>query len=87
MLKGPCHEGGDRCKFSHDATPETKSLPCCHFATHSCMKGDDCHYRHDLSKYPCNNFMTKGFCHRGDSCLFSQKGTPQAASDIIDLIN
>ncbi|CAF2330584.1 unnamed protein product [Brassica rapa] len=34
-LKGPCHEGGDTCKFSHDATPETKSLPCCHFATHS----------------------------------------------------
>uniref|UniRef100_M4CEZ8 C3H1-type domain-containing protein n=1 Tax=Brassica campestris TaxID=3711 RepID=M4CEZ8_BRACM len=31
-LKGPCHEGGDTCKFSHDATPETKSLPCCHFA-------------------------------------------------------
>ncbi|CAN7067126.1 unnamed protein product [Brassica rapa subsp. trilocularis] len=28
-------KGGDRCKFSHDATPETKSLPCCHFATHS----------------------------------------------------
>ncbi|ESQ42718.1 hypothetical protein EUTSA_v10012834mg [Eutrema salsugineum] len=79
-LKGRCHEG-EKCKFSHDTTPETKSLPCCYFATQSCMKGDDCPYDHDLSKYLCNNFITKGSCHRGDNCLFSHKGTPQAASD------
>ncbi|XP_010483176.1 PREDICTED: zinc finger CCCH domain-containing protein 65-like isoform X1 [Camelina sativa] len=79
-IKGRCHEG-DKCKFSHDIIPETKSSPCCYFATQSCMKGDDCPYDHDLSKYPCNNIITKGFCHRGDSCLFSHKGTPQSASD------
>ncbi|CAH8300121.1 unnamed protein product, partial [Eruca vesicaria subsp. sativa] len=55
--------------------------PCRYFATQSCMKGDDCPYDHDLSKYPCNNFVTNGFCRRGDKCLFSHKGTPQAASD------
>ncbi|CAN8248365.1 unnamed protein product [Cochlearia groenlandica] len=87
--KGRCHEG-EKCKFSHDFTPETKSLPCCHFATQSCMKGDDCPYDHDLSKYPCKNFIANGFCYRGDNCLFSHKvntinpnslGTPQSSSD------
>ncbi|XP_019173422.1 PREDICTED: uncharacterized protein LOC109168999 isoform X2 [Ipomoea nil] len=36
--KGRCHEG-EKCKFSHDIIPLTKSKPCCHFARHSCMKG------------------------------------------------
>ncbi|WZZ21413.1 hypothetical protein YC2023_122800 [Brassica napus] len=26
-------------------------------------------------KYSCNNSMTRGFCHRGDSCLFTHKTT------------
>ncbi|KAJ1441328.1 Zinc finger, CCCH-type [Sesbania bispinosa] len=71
-LKGRCHEG-DKCQFSHDAVPLTKSKPCLHFARHSCMKGDDCPFDHQLSKYPCNNFVSKGSCSRGDACMFSHQ--------------
>lgn len=39
------------------------------------MKGDDCPFDHELSKYPCNNFMVSGICNRGDSCMFSHKVT------------
>ncbi|TKY46935.1 Zinc finger CCCH domain-containing protein 65 [Spatholobus suberectus] len=71
-LKGRCHEG-DKCQFSHDIVPLTKSKPCTHFARHSCMKGDDCPFDHQLSKYPCNNFVSRGSCSRGDACLFSHQ--------------
>ncbi|KZV21608.1 zinc finger CCCH domain-containing protein 65 [Dorcoceras hygrometricum] len=71
-LQGRCHEG-EKCKFSHDTTPLTKSKPCGHFARNSCMKGDDCPYDHQLSKYPCNNYTSTGFCSRGADCLFSHK--------------
>ncbi|XP_073132260.1 uncharacterized protein [Henckelia pumila] len=71
-LQGKCHEG-EKCKFSHDTTPLTKSKPCGHFARSSCMKGDDCPYDHQLSKYPCNNYTSTGFCNRGADCLFSHK--------------
>ncbi|RDX65951.1 Zinc finger CCCH domain-containing protein 65, partial [Mucuna pruriens] len=64
---------GDRCQFSHDVVPLTKSKPCTHFARHSCMKGDDCPFDHQLSKYPCNKFVSKGFCSRGGACLFSHQ--------------
>ncbi|XP_073052375.1 uncharacterized protein [Primulina eburnea] len=74
-LQGKCHEG-EKCKFSHDTTPLTKSKPCGHFARNSCMKGDDCPYDHQLSKYPCNNYTSTGFCNRGADCLFSHK-TPE----------
>ncbi|BBH08258.1 CCCH-type zinc finger family protein, partial [Prunus dulcis] len=72
FVRGRCHEG-DKCKFSHDTVPLTKSKPCVHFARQSCMKGDDCQYDHELSKYPCNNFKENGFCSRGDRCMFSHK--------------
>jgi hypothetical protein len=36
------------------------------------MKGDDCPFDHQLSKYPCDNYV-KGFCSRGDACMFSHK--------------
>ncbi|KAH1214598.1 Zinc finger CCCH domain-containing protein 65 [Glycine max] len=71
-LNGRCHEG-DKCQFSHDVVPLTKSKPCTHFARHSCMKGDDCPFDHQLSKYPCTNFVSKGSCYRGDACLFSHQ--------------
>ncbi|XP_073047685.1 LOW QUALITY PROTEIN: uncharacterized protein [Primulina eburnea] len=71
-LQGKCHEG-EKCKFSHDTTPLTKSKPRGHFARNSCMKGDDCPYDHRLSKYPCNNYTSIGFCHRGADCLFSHE--------------
>ncbi|KAK9208839.1 hypothetical protein WN944_001200 [Citrus x changshan-huyou] len=69
---------GDKCKFSHDTVPLTKSTKaCCHFARNSCMKGDNCPFDHDLSKYPCENFVAKGFCNRGDNCFFSHKLPPK----------
>ncbi|XP_022754870.1 zinc finger CCCH domain-containing protein 65-like isoform X2 [Durio zibethinus] len=74
-LKGRCYEG-EKCKYSHDTVPLTKSQPCSHFARHSCLKGDECPFDHQLSKYPCINYMTKGFCGRGDDCLFSHKMSP-----------
>lgn len=82
-LRGRCQEG-EKCKFSHDTTPLTKSKPCCHFARNSCMKGDDCPYDHDLSKYPCNNFSAKGSCSRGTDCRFSHEVQPvDGSSDTI----
>ncbi|KAI3709678.1 hypothetical protein L2E82_39444 [Cichorium intybus] len=78
-MKGRCHEG-ENCKFSHDTVPLTKSKPCCHFARHSCMKGDDCPFDHQLSKYPCNNHLTKGFCPRGSDCMFSHEVQPSEPS-------
>lgn len=82
-LRGRCQEG-EKCKFSHDTIPLTKSKPCCHFARNSCMKGDDCPYDHDLSKYPCNNFSSKGSCSRGTDCRFSHEVQPvDGSSDTI----
>lgn len=77
-LKGRCYEG-EKCKFSHDTIPLTKSKPCCHFARHSCMKGADCPFDHQLSNYPCANFFAKGFCNRGGDCMFSHKIPPKEA--------
>ncbi|CAO2203788.1 unnamed protein product [Urochloa humidicola] len=86
--KKPCHfydngkcQQGDKCKFSHDFTPSTKSKPCKHFACGSCLKGDDCPYDHQLSKYECHNFKNTGMCKRGEKCKFSHvmrttEGTP-----------
>ncbi|KAK6147696.1 hypothetical protein DH2020_018608 [Rehmannia glutinosa] len=71
---------GEKCKFSHDTVPLTKSKPCGHFARHSCMKGDDCPFDHQLSKYPCNNYTSNGFCSRGSDCLFSHE-LPAKQSD------
>ncbi|KAM0938272.1 putative transcription factor C3H family [Dioscorea sansibarensis] len=71
-LKGRCQKG-DTCKFSHEATPLTKSQPCKYFACNTCLKGDDCPFDHELSKYPCHNFQSKGMCFRGDNCKFSHK--------------
>ncbi|KAL6554950.1 hypothetical protein OROGR_006208 [Orobanche gracilis] len=71
-MHGRCQEG-EKCKFSHDTVPLTKSKPCSHFARHSCMKGDNCPYDHQLSKYPCKNYTANGFCGRGTDCLFSHE--------------
>ncbi|MCD9641850.1 hypothetical protein HAX54_028306 [Datura stramonium] len=78
-LKGRCLEG-EKCKFSHDTVPLTKSKPCCHFARQSCMKGDDCPFDHQLSKYLCDNYASKGFCSRGADCLFSHEITAKTAT-------
>lgn len=81
FLKGRCREG-QKCKFSHDAIPLTKSEPCHHFARHKCMKGDNCPYDHQLSKYPCTNYVSKGYCIRGDSCMFSHKEDLASTSNV-----
>nr|GEX19885.1 zinc finger CCCH domain-containing protein 65 isoform X4 [Tanacetum cinerariifolium] len=80
-MYGNCREG-EKCKFSHDAIPLTKSKPCCYFARHACMKGDDCPYDHQLSKYPCIKLLSTGECDRGSKCLFSHEAQPiEPASD------
>lgn len=79
-LKGRCQEG-EKCKFSHDVIPLTKSKPCCHFARQACMKGNDCPFDHQLSDYPCNSYLSTGFCSRGDSCLFSHKISVKEGSE------
>ncbi|KAF5179270.1 Zinc finger ccch domain-containing protein [Thalictrum thalictroides] len=80
-LKGKCQQG-DSCKFSHDFTPLTKSEPCRFFACNKCLKGDDCPYDHELFKYQCDSYKSKGFCPRGDTCLFSHKmPLPRLESD------
>ncbi|PKA57265.1 Zinc finger CCCH domain-containing protein 7 [Apostasia shenzhenica] len=78
-LKGRCQQG-DLCKFSHDATPLTKSMPCKYFACNSCLKGDDCPFDHELSKYSCHNYISTGSCSRGDKCKFSHKIATTGAS-------
>ncbi|KAL4356094.1 hypothetical protein AHAS_Ahas09G0052300 [Arachis hypogaea] len=57
---------GDKCHFSHNTVHFTKSKSCSFFARHSCMKGDDCPFDHQLSKYPCVSSVSGG----GDACLF-----------------
>ncbi|KAK4785636.1 hypothetical protein SAY86_002325 [Trapa natans] len=79
FIYGRCQEG-EKCKFSHDTVPLTKSKPCLYFARHSCMKGDSCPFDHELSNYPCTNFEMKGFCFRGDTCMFSHKVLPKRDS-------
>lgn len=79
FLKGRCFEG-DKCNFSHDTVPLTKSKPCCHFARQSCMKGDDCPFDHQLSKYPCDKYASQGFCNRGAGCLFSHEITAKTVA-------
>ncbi|KAJ6794720.1 zinc finger CCCH domain-containing protein 7 [Iris pallida] len=81
-LMGKCQQGSS-CKFSHDATPMTKSQPCTFFARDSCLKGDDCPFDHQLSEYPCHNFTTTGICIRGDRCKFSHKLTTREGSSAI----
>ncbi|KAF9680449.1 hypothetical protein SADUNF_Sadunf06G0122300 [Salix dunnii] len=56
--------------------------PCHHFARHKCMKGDNCPYDHQLSKYPCTNYVSKGYCIRGESCMFSHKEDPSSTSNV-----
>ncbi|KAK4373090.1 hypothetical protein RND71_008474 [Anisodus tanguticus] len=56
------------------------SEPCSHFARQSCMKGDDCPFDHQLSKYPCNNYASNGFCSRGADCLFSHEIAAKTAA-------
>ncbi|OEL16795.1 Zinc finger CCCH domain-containing protein 7 [Dichanthelium oligosanthes] len=85
---GKCQQG-NKCKFSHDFTPSTKSMPCKHFACGSCLKGDDCPYDHELSKYECHNYKNNGMCIRGDRCKFSHvmrttEGTPTQGAKTSD---
>ncbi|KAH0453884.1 hypothetical protein IEQ34_018208 [Dendrobium chrysotoxum] len=57
--------------------------PCKHFACNSCLKGDDCPFDHELSKYPCHNYMSTGCCNRADRCKFShQIPTTDASSPL-----
>ncbi|XLS70562.1 hypothetical protein HN51_027427, partial [Arachis hypogaea] len=72
---------GDKCHFSHDTMPSTKSKSCSFFARHSCMKGDDCPFDHQLSKYPCVNFVPGVFCVRGCAlCVSVEENFPKGSS-------
>lgn len=45
--------------------------PCKFLMSHSCLKGDDCPYSHDLRAFPCKFFHTRGLCYDGENCQFS----------------
>ncbi|CAI0423329.1 unnamed protein product [Linum tenue] len=85
-MLGKCWES-EKCKFSHDAIPLTKSEPCKFFVRGACMKGDDCLRDHELSKYPCDNFKSTGYCSRGQKCLFSHKLLPNGDVSTASSVN
>ncbi|KAL7095981.1 hypothetical protein ACP275_10G056900 [Erythranthe tilingii] len=71
-IQGRCRKG-EKCNFSHDTVPLTKSTPCKYLAHGFCMKGDDCPFDHELSKYPCVKHASNYPCPRLPKCLFSHE--------------
>ncbi|KAI5190636.1 hypothetical protein NECID01_1077 [Nematocida sp. AWRm77] len=49
--------------------PEKKHL-CKYFVKNACIRGNNCTFSHDLSKFPCKLFHIKKNCRR-KNCLFS----------------
>jgi len=56
FLHGKCIKNADSCQYSHDAS---RVRPCQHFINNQCIKGDDCHFSHqiDQDKMPLCRFL------------------------------
>lgn len=56
FLHGKCPKTADTCQYSHDAS---RVRPCQHFINNQCIKGDDCHFSHqiDQDKMPLCRFL------------------------------
>ncbi|KAM0687445.1 hypothetical protein COBT_001315 [Conglomerata obtusa] len=71
----------------NNVTNQTNHLPknyktqlCRFFLSKSCTKGNDCHYSHDLKKFPCKAFHLRKNCRR-NKCSFSHDPIDQLTLD------
>ncbi|KAI5180266.1 hypothetical protein NEOKW01_0595 [Nematocida sp. AWRm80] len=63
--------------------PEKKHL-CKYFVKNACIRGNNCTFSHDLSKFPCKLFHIKKNCRR-KNCQFSHE--PISEEEIKQLVS
>ncbi|KAI5171503.1 hypothetical protein NEFER03_0825 [Nematocida sp. LUAm3] len=85
--KGRDEKGKDKSKENNRVLvyqqPEKKHL-CKYFVKNACIRGRNCTFSHDLSKFPCKLFHIKKNCRR-KNCQFSH--APISKEEIKQLIS